>query len=113
MANTHTLDETKALRKTPVIWRLFTGVYKVYVEDKALKDQVASWQDCRLSCVYFNRHFQVQGWDLIFPSRLYDRVAKRCGVPPRKKHPKRVAQGQQVGAMAKARNHLGLPPQTG
>jgi hypothetical protein len=113
MANTHTLDETPRLCKTPVIWRLFTGTYKVYVEDRALKDQIASWQDCRLSCVYFNRRFQVQGWDLIFPGRLYHRVAKLCGLPQRKAPAKWVAQGKRLGALAKVRNHLGLPEHVG
>lgn len=93
MEKTHTSDEDAALRNPPVIWRFFTGTYKVYVEDKALKDQIASWQDCKLHCVYFNRRFQVQGWDLAFPSRLYNRVAALCGLPLRKKHPKRVAHG--------------------
>ena len=113
MGKTHTSDEQPPVCKPPCIWRLFTGWYKVYVEDRALKDQIASWQDCRLSCVYFNRRFQVQGWDLIFPGRLYNRVAKLCGLPLRKKYPKRVAHGQQVGALAKGRNHLGLPANGG
>ncbi|MBI2495753.1 MAG: hypothetical protein HYW10_04215 [Candidatus Omnitrophica bacterium] len=97
------------MRKTPCIWRLFTGTYKVYVEDKALKDQLAGWQGCKLHCVYFNRHFQVQGWDLIFPSRLYDRVAKLCGLPSRRKSQQRIANAQQLGLLAKTHNHLGLP----
>lgn len=67
-----------------MIWRLSRSLYKVYVEDKTLKDQLAGWKDCRLHCVYFNRHFRVVGWDLIFPSRLYDRIAKLCGLPTRK-----------------------------
>jgi hypothetical protein len=97
MAQTHT---TK-----PAIWRFYPGTYKVYVEDKALKDQIASWQDCRLSCVYFNRRFQVQGWDLIFPGRLYNRVARLCGLPERKKSAKRVANAKRLGATAQANDH--------
>lgn len=113
MGNTHTSDEDAPVRKTPCIWRFFAGTYKVYVEDKALKDQLAGWQDCRLHCVYFNRHFQVVGWDLIFPSRLYSRVARLCGLPSRQKSQKRIANAQQLGLLAKTHNHLGLPHHAG
>ncbi len=93
----------------PEIWRYDSGRYKVYVEDQALKEQIASWQDCRRHGVYYNRRFQVIGWDLIVPARLYRRVARLCGLPLRKQSLKRIAHGQRLGALAKARNHLGLP----
>jgi len=102
MGNTHTSDEDAAVRKTACIWRLFTGAYKVYVEDKCLKDELVSWQGCKLHCVYFNRRFQVVGWDLVFPARLYNRVARLCGLP-RKKRPSRSA-----GMEASVRDARGL-----
>lgn len=90
------------------IWPFSRGQYKVYVEDTALKDRIAGWQDCRVHCVYHNRRFQVVAWDIIFPSRLYDRVAQLCGLPPKKKSPGRVAHGKRLGAWAKRLGHVGV-----
>lgn len=83
MGHTHTSDEKLSVRKTPYIWRVFPGWYKVYVEDKALKDQLIRLPDCKVHCVYFNRRFQVTGWDVLFPERLYNWVAEVCQLPPR------------------------------
>lgn len=108
MRNSHP-PESPAHINNADIWLFDRGRYKVYVEDRALKDQIAGWRGCTVHGVYFNQRFQVVGWDLLMSSRLYDRVAKLCGLPPRAKSPRRVAQGQRVGALAQARNHLGLP----
>lgn len=98
MPTQHTVD----------IWPFFRGQYKVYVEDAALKDRIAGWQDCRVHCVYHNRRFRVVAWDIIFPSRLYDRVAELCGLPSRQKSPGRVAHGKRLGARAKRLGHVGV-----
>jgi len=101
MPTQHTVD----------IWPFFRGQYKVYVEDAALKDRIAGWQGCRVHCVYHNRRFRVVAWDIIFPSRLYDRVAQLCGLPLKKKSTGRVAHGKRLGARAKALSHVGVPKQ--
>ena len=94
-------------QQTVEIWPFLRGQYKVYLEDVALKDRIAGWQECRVHCIYHNRRLQVVAWDIIFPSRLYDRVAQLCGLPPRKKSPGRVAHGKRLGAKAKALGHVG------
>ena len=90
------------------IWPFFRGQYKVYVEDAALKDRIAGWQDCRVHCVYHNRQLRVVAWDIIFPSRLYNRVTELCGLPPKKKSPGRVAHGKRLGARAKRLGYVGV-----
>lgn len=99
--------QTRQQTQDTDIWPFFRGQYKVYVEDAALKDRIAGWQDCRVHCVYHNRRFQVVAWDIIFPSRLYDRVAQLCGLPPKKKSPGRVAHGKRLGVRAKRLGHVG------
>ena len=95
------------------IWRYDRGRYKVYVEDRALKRQIASWQGCYGHCIYFNSRVQVVGWDVIFPSNLYNRVATLCGLPLRQKASQRVAHGRRLGRAATTRNHLGLSQEGG
>ena len=90
------------------IWPFFRGQYKVYVEDAALKDRIAGWRDCRVHCIYHNRRLQVVAWDIVVPSRLYDRVAQLCGLPLKKKSPGRVAHGKRLGVRAKVLGHVGV-----
>ena len=98
MSTQHTVD----------IWPFFRGQYKVYVEDAALKDRIAGWKDCRVHCVYHNRRMRVVAWDIIVPSRLYNRVAELCGLPPKQKSPGRVAHGKRLGARAKRLGYVGV-----
>jgi hypothetical protein len=103
-----TKDIPMPTQQTVDIWPFFRGQYKVYVEDATLKDRIAGWQDCRVHCVYYNRQFRVVAWDIIFSSKLYNRVAELCGLPPKQKSPGRVAHGKRLGARAKALGHVGV-----
>ena len=93
------------------IWPFFRGQYKVYVEDAVLKDRIAGWQGCRVHCTYHNRQLRVVAWDIVFPSKLHNRVAELCGLPLRKKSPGRVAHGKRLGTRAKALGHVGIQKQ--
>jgi len=103
-----------ARRATPTeeIWRYFDE-FKVYTENPALKDRIASWQGCRVSNRYYTRQGRLFAWDLIFPRRLYDRLAELCGLPLRRKAPGRVAQGKRLGARAKRLGYVGVKQQVG
>lgn len=90
------------------IWPYYRGYYKVYTEDYEAVKKIASWQDCRRSCTYHNPKGQVFGWDLIFPARLYKKVALAVGLPPRGKNSNRVAQGKKLGHLAKEKDFLGI-----
>ena len=100
--------QTRQHTQDTAIWPFFRSQYKVYVEDAALKDRIAGWQGCRVHCIYHNPRFRVVAWDIIVPSRLYDRVAQLCGLPPRKKSPGRVAHGKRLGGRAKMLGYVGV-----
>jgi len=99
--------EARRATSTEEIWHYFDE-FKVYTENPALKDRIASWEGCRVSNLYYSRQGRLFAWDLIFPRRLYDRVADLCGLPLRKKAPGRVAQGKRLGARAKQLGYVGV-----
>jgi len=87
------------------IWPWYRGFYKVYLEDSEKKRQIAGWQGCKEHCKYFLPDGR-QGWDVIFPSRLYDKVARIVSLPLKKRNPKRVLHAQRLGLRAKFENRL-------
>ena len=102
--------KARRVTATEEIWRYFDA-FKVYTENATLKDRIASWEECRVSNRYYNRQGRLFAWDLIFPRKLYNRVAELCGLPPRKKSPKRVAQGKRLGARARHLGYVGVKQQ--
>lgn len=80
----------------PEIRLYYKGFYKVYTEDYEVMKKIASWHDCKRSVIYSDRSGNVFGWDLIFPSHLYNRVAGLAGLPLRKKNPNRQKRGQEM-----------------
>jgi len=90
------------------IWAYYRGYFKVYTEDYETKQKIASWNGCKHSNTYYNRYGQLIGWDLIFPSKLYNKVAQLLGLPMRAKNHNRVNQGKKLGLLAKDKDFLGL-----
>lgn len=78
------------------IWSYSKGYYKVYLENGNLAKKIAGWRDGQPAGRYFDRKGRHIGWDIIFPSRLYNRVAKLIGMPGRQKNPNRVRQGKKI-----------------
>jgi len=89
------------------IWQYGRGLFKVYLDDIKLRDRIAGWEECVLHCRYMYPGGD-NAWDIIFPARLYDRVADLVGLPRKKKNPKRVALGKELGRKAVADDHLKL-----
>jgi len=87
------------------IWEWFRGYYKVYLEDSKVKRQIASWDECKEHCKYFHSDGRL-GWDIIFPSRLFNRIAKLVSLPLKRKNMKRVLHGQILGEQAVVENRL-------
>lgn len=79
---------------TPEIWPYYRGFYKVYTENYEAVRKIASWEGCRRSCTYYTQNGKLFGWDLIFPSKLYNKVARLVGLPLKRKNPSRQKQGQ-------------------
>ena len=54
--------------------------FKVYVEDWRMKQKLEIRKGCKLSCRYFHKDGK-QGWDFIFPVRLYYKVSRIAKLP--------------------------------
>jgi len=78
------------------IWSYSKGLCKGYVEDKTLARQIAGWKNCQLCGSYFDKAGRLFGCDIIFPSRLYNRVAELLELPKKLKNLNRVHQGQRI-----------------
>jgi len=78
------------------LWNYSKGYYKVYLEEGSLAKKIAGWNDCQLCGHYYNRDGKLFGGDIIFPSKLYDRVAEMLGLPKRQKNPNRIRQGKKI-----------------
>jgi len=87
------------------IWEWYRGYYKVYLEDSVIKRQITGWGECKEHCYYFHLDGK-RGWDVIFPSKLYNRVAKLVSLPLKQKNLKRVQLGRMLGGRAVAENRL-------
>ena len=87
------------------IWRFCGNIYKAHCKDTAVGKRIAGWEDCERSsvCHYPDGHREM---DVIFPGRLYNRVAELLKLPLRQKNPKRVAQGQRMSVINKKHRFL-------
>ena len=90
-----------------MIWDYGRGFFKVFLENRDYRDRIASWDGCIVHGYYWYPD-GTRAWDIICPTRLYNRVAGLVGLPKKKKSPKRVAQGKKLGEMAVADDHLKL-----
>lgn len=89
------------------IWPYYRGFYKVYTEDYEAVKKIASWQGCKRSCTYHNQKGQIFGWDLIFPAKLYNRVAALVELPLRIKSPNRQRHGQDMADKNRQHQFIG------
>ena len=82
------------------IWRYQGNVFKAHCTDTGLAKKVASWRGCQRSSVYRypDGHMEM---DVLFPERLYSRVAGLLELPLRQKNPKRIVQGQRMAVINK------------
>ena len=86
------------------IWPYGRGFYKVYVEDYAIKQKLDDWKDCKLSCRYFHVNGK-NGWDFIFPSKLYNRIAGLLHLPLKEKNKNRVLAGRHSKVATNEKRH--------
>ena len=89
------------------IWDYGRGFFKVFLDNREVRDRIAGWEGCVVHG-YYSYPDGNRAWDIICPSRLYNRVVGLVGLPKREKNPKRVAQGKKLGEMAVDRDHLKL-----
>jgi len=87
------------------IWEFFGNTYKAHCRDLSLAKKIATWEGCEASSVYYypDGHREM---DVIFPGKLYNRVAEVLNLPFREKNPQRVAQGQKMSVINKKHRFL-------
>jgi hypothetical protein len=57
------------------IWPYDQGLYKLFIQEEDIKDEILTWEECLLQCRYYNVQGR-RGWDIIFPVRYYKQVEK-------------------------------------
>jgi hypothetical protein len=87
------------------IFKFGGNVYKAHCKDSGLAKKIATWEGCEPSSVYQypDGHKEM---DVVFPGKLYNRVAELLKLPLKEKSPKRVAQGQKMSVMNKKHRFL-------
>jgi len=85
-------DKRKSPNPNNSIWFYQKGEYKCYSKDLKLLNRIESWILVD-SGAYYYESGNLFARDLIFPSKLYNRVAKALGLPLRKKNKNRSEGG--------------------
>lgn len=78
------------------IWANGRGWHKAYSNDLKLITKLERWQKVEPCATYMTRYRKVFAKDIIFPSTIYNRIARTFGLPPKSKSPGRVRQGQRL-----------------
>ena len=78
------------------IWAIGGGLFKAYSEDLDLIAKIARWKKVMPAATYASQRGKVIARDIIFPSSIYNRIAKGLGLPPKSKSPGSVRQGQRL-----------------
>ena len=78
------------------IWAYGRGWHKAYSNDFKLITKLERWQKVEPCATYMTPLGKVFAKDIIFPSSIYNRIARALGLPPKSKSPGRVRQGQRL-----------------
>ncbi len=57
------------------IWFYDRDFYKLFIQERDIKDEILTWEGCSLQCRYYN----IDGgnaWDILFPVKYYKRIEK-------------------------------------
>jgi len=87
------------------IWRFWGSIFKAHFKDTVVAKKIAGWEGCERSSVYHypDGHREM---DVLFPDKLYNRIAELLELPLRQKNPKRVAQGRKMSVINKKHRFL-------
>ena len=89
------------------IWDYGRGLFKVFLDDREIKNKIVGWEGCIVHG-YYSYPSGERAWDMICPTKLFNRVAALVGLPKKKKNMNRVAHGKKIGKMAVDNDHLKL-----
>ena len=77
------------------IWSFDRGRYLLFTKEKKNLSKILRWKKVELSGIY-SFPDGLTGISIIFPSSIYDRVARELGLPKKVKSSGRVKQGQRL-----------------
>ena len=99
------INEAREEKLSNDIWKYQGNSFRAHCKDSALAKKVAGWEDCERSSVYHypDGHREM---DVVFPGRLYNRVAELLKLPLKEKNPNRVAQGRKMSVVNKKHRFL-------
>ena len=75
------------------IWLYYRGFYKAFTQEYEIKRKLDSWKDCKVQCSYIMPDGK-NGWDYVFPAKIYNRVAKLLNLPSKKKNKNKILAGK-------------------
>ena len=75
------------------------GWYKAYSTDLKLLAKLTRWKKVEVDAIYMTPQGKVFAKVIIFPSSIFDRIAKKLKLPPKVKLPGRVKQGHRLAEM--------------
>ncbi len=85
-----------------IIWKYFRGEWQAFSADMTVIRKLLSWNKVSINGIYTFQNRTV-GKSILFPTLLYDRVAKELNLSQRKKSHGRVKWGERIGESAKNR----------
>lgn len=99
------INEAREEKLSNDIWKYQGNSFRAHCKDSALAKKIAGWEDCERSSVYHypDGHREM---DVVFPGRLYNRVAELLKLPLKEKNPNRVAQGRKMSVINKKHRFL-------
>lgn len=87
------------------MWDYERGYFKVFLSDIGIRNRIVKWEGC-----FINGHYRFPGgtraWDIVCPSKLFNKIAEITGLPKKEKKIKRVEHGKNLGKKAVENNHL-------
>ena len=90
------------------IWSYGRGKYKGYTEDWELATKIMRWTSVERCCVYYHHYpnVSIKGYDFIFPSSSYNRIASELGLPKKSKSSERVRQGKKIQKLSEEERRI-------
>ena len=98
-------NETKEEELSNDIWKYQGNTFKAHCMEVFLAKRIATWDGCEKSATYYypDGHNEM---DVLFPVRLYNRVAELLKLPLREKNLKRVVHGRKMSVINKKHRFL-------
>ena len=77
------------------IWSFGKGWHQLFTDDVKILERVIRWNKVKKFGIYYYPDGSI-GISILFPSSIYDRVARELGLPKKVKSSGRVKQGQRL-----------------